>query len=219
MFKIINIFILKLISNLIPNFISKLLINNFMYKPYIRLYKLEENPTILFNSILIELRTKCNNTCPFCSANINNDQREDVTMPFSLYNKIIDELAEINFNGRVALFNNNEPLLVPNLEKYTEIAVKKLKNVNIFHICTNGLLLNLEKGKKLIKAGINFFTINIYNDDLKKPIPNKIMQFKKYIEEYNKTNKKQIKEITTKRKKISSFLIEQELLLIKRMHY
>ena len=47
-------------------------------------------------------------------------------MDWECYTKIIDQLCEIQYNGRVALMLSNEPLLETRLEKMIEYALGKL---------------------------------------------------------------------------------------------
>ena len=57
--------------------------------------------------VLIETRSKCNGTCAFCPASALTDERSDELMSLEVFNKIIDDLAKINYSNRVSLFNNN----------------------------------------------------------------------------------------------------------------
>ena len=102
----------------------------------------------LFNTIYFELRTRCNGSCSFCAASIQNDTREDITMNFELFKKAINELSQINFEGTIAFHNNSEPLLVKDLDKFIQYTREKLNKVWI-QILSNGKSLNIinVKGK------------------------------------------------------------------------
>ena len=101
-------------------------------------------------------------------------------MDFDLYKKTILDLSAINYKGSIAFHVNNEPLLVKNLEDYISFARKNLKNSWI-NILTNGKSLNPINGKKIIDAGIDELSINIYNDDLKAELPNNIKNFENKV--------------------------------------
>ena len=107
-------------------------------------------------------------------------------MSIEVFEEAINQLADLRYNGRVAFHNNNEPLIVKDLARYVEIATRKLTAVREFHISTNGLALTREKGLQLLEAGINRFTINVYNDELTAPLPDRIEEFKKIVTEHNR---------------------------------
>ena len=72
----------------------------------------------LFRTVFFELRTLCNSRCSFCAAAVQSESRPDATMPFELYARVIDELARIDYCGQIAYHVNNEPLLVPDLDRF-----------------------------------------------------------------------------------------------------
>ena len=134
----------------------------------------------IFSTVYFELRTKCNGQCSFCAASIQNETRLDSIMSFDLYKKAIVELAEINYKGAIAFHVNSEPLLVKNIEEYISFARQHLKDSWI-QILSNGKSLNSINGKKIIDAGIDELSLNIYNDDLKAELPKNIKKFEKEV--------------------------------------
>ena len=76
---------------------------------YLKKYYHDNGKFPMFKQVLIETRTDCNNHCPFCP-HAFNDKSLGV-MTWECYTKIIDQLCDIHFNGRVALMLSNEPLL------------------------------------------------------------------------------------------------------------
>lgn len=130
------------------------LIDNFM----------KTTPTPLFNNIEIETVNRCNGTCSFCPVNKNQDPREYKKMPEELFEKIIKELKEINYNGAIALHSNNEPLLDKEICNYANYARKELPNSNIY-LYTNGTLLTIDKFCELI-TNLDLLVIDNYNDNI-----------------------------------------------------
>ena len=65
----------------------------------------------MFSSVEIEVINRCNGICPFCPVNRNKDPRKLKKMDEKLFKKIMDELGEIHYSGRLALHSNNEPFL------------------------------------------------------------------------------------------------------------
>lgn len=130
------------------------LIDNFM----------KTTPTPLFNNIEIETVNRCNGTCSFCPVNKNQDPREYKKMPEELFEKIIKELKEINYNGAIALHSNNEPLLDKEICNYAKYTRKELPNSYIY-LYTNGTLLTIDKFCELI-TNLDLLVIDNYNDNI-----------------------------------------------------
>ncbi len=116
----------------------------------------------VFQQVLLETRTDCNNHCPFCPHAFN--KKPLGVMEWNCYTTIIDQLCEMNYNGRVALMLSNEPLLDSRLEDM--IAYAKSKSQRLFlDITTNGKLLTVELVDSLFKLGLDNININDYRGD------------------------------------------------------
>ncbi|MDR1772926.1 MAG: SPASM domain-containing protein [Hungatella sp.] len=109
----------------------------------------------LFNHIEIETINRCNGICDFCPISKHYDTREYAVMNRMLFEKIIDQLAEMDYSGKLALFSNNEPFLDQDIIDKHKYAREKLPKARM-HLFTNGTLLNLEK----------FVTVTKYLDEL-----------------------------------------------------
>ena len=137
---------------------------------YLSQYYKENGHFPLFQQVLIETRTDCNNNCPFCPHHFNN--KELGVMTWDCFCRIIDNLCEIGYNGRVALMLSNEPLLDNRLQEMIKYA--KLKSPRFFlDITTNGKLLTLDLVDQLINLGLDNININDYRGDRGKN-PNKL---------------------------------------------
>ncbi|KLI33907.1 hypothetical protein SZ51_13220, partial [Brachyspira hyodysenteriae] len=92
--------------------------------------------------ILIETINRCNNNCNFCPVSVGNEKRDFKKMSYEMFNKIIDDLVKINYDGSIALFFTNEPFLDDRIIDFMKIVKDRLPNA--FHyIMTNGILLTL----------------------------------------------------------------------------
>jgi MoaA/NifB/PqqE/SkfB family radical SAM enzyme len=116
----------------------------------------------MFKQVLVETRTDCNNHCPFCPHAFNNKPLG--IMDWECYTAIIDQLCEIQYNGRIALMLSNEPLLETRLEKMIEYAKNKSQRF-FLDITTNGRLLTVSMVDKLFKLGLDNININDYRGD------------------------------------------------------
>ena len=156
----------------------------FVYRPEINQRQLGKSvPPPVFKAVFFELRTKCNGTCSFCPVNVFVDPRTDQSMSLSLFHKVIKDLESQRYTGRVAFFNNSDSFVVRDLEEYVKVAKSTLTGPNVLHVSTNGKAFRAKKGVELVKAGVNRFTFNVYNDDLDKPIPSEIQQFVQEVRE------------------------------------
>lgn len=120
---------------------------------------------VMFDHVEIETINRCNGGCSFCPVNRQNDTREYREMSDELFKKIIGQLAELNFSGRLALFSNNEPFLDKDILRRHKYAREKLPSARM-HLCTNGTLLTIERFKELMLY-LDELIIDNYRQDLK----------------------------------------------------
>lgn len=118
----------------------------------------------LFDHVEIETYNRCNGLCSFCPVSVRNEIRPEKRMTKALFEKIIKELSEINYAGKICLFSNNEPFLDSNIIEYHKFARQLLPNAR-FHLFTNGTLLTVEKFKKIIDY-LDELIIDNYNQEL-----------------------------------------------------
>lgn len=136
---------------------------------FLKEYYLNNGRFPRFKQVLIETRTDCNNHCPFCPHAFS--KKPLGIMEWDCYTRIIEQLFEIGYNGRVALMLSNEPLLDDRL--YDMVVYAKQKSQRLFlDITTNGRLLTVEKIDKLFEAGLDNININDYRGD-RDEFPNK----------------------------------------------
>lgn len=119
----------------------------------------------LFDHIEIETINRCNGVCEFCPVNRNVDTRELHIMSEHLFYSIIDQLEKISYNGKIALFSNNEPLLDDRILKFHRYMREHLPYART-HLCTNGTLLTIDKFIELTEY-LDELMIDNYNQELK----------------------------------------------------
>lgn len=119
----------------------------------------------LFSSIEIEVINRCNGECPFCPVNRNIDPRKFHKMDEKLFKKIIDELGELDYSGRLALHSNNEPFLDSRIIEFTKYAREKVPKAFLY-MYTNGTLLTIDKFNEIIPY-LDRIVIDNYDDNLK----------------------------------------------------
>lgn len=109
----------------------------------------------------IETRARCNGSCGFCPASILNDSRKDASLPDALVDKILDELHEWGYRGRISLYNNNEPFLDRRIYDLVRKARERVPP-SYLEIKTNGMTLDLEKVVRIFNCGLDVLYINDY---------------------------------------------------------
>lgn len=110
--------------------------------------------------IFIETITACNLRCPCCPNSIYDRGliENTKTMEEALFYKIIDELAQLKWAGRIQPHHCGEPLLDDRIVDFIAYAKKKIPAVAI-EFFTNGELLNLNIYLKLVAAGVDKFFV------------------------------------------------------------
>lgn len=141
--------------------------------------------TDVITDVNIETTTLCNRRCWHCPNSIfdRSLKKNEKIMPESLFKKIIDELAELNYQGRVSPHLYGEPLLDTRLVRLMEYAHTKIPKANLL-IYTNGDFLDREVIDKLYEAGVNSFFVSLHSGTRKDE--ERIKKLKEYVERTNK---------------------------------
>ena len=108
-----------------------------------------------------EIRTRCNGHCRFCLASVESDPRVDMSMPETLFEKVLHDLVDLKYTDRIAFHNNSQPLLIKEFADFVSKAREKLPNCFI-QILTNGRPLNMKRVEMLITLGANRIPVNVY---------------------------------------------------------
>ncbi len=156
--------------SLAPKGMQKRMLDRFVYRDIIRQKKAASARVPLFDSVFFEVRTRCNGHCSFCLASVGNDPRSDVSMPKQLFEKVLQELVDLKYKGRVAFHNNSEPLLFKELPEFVSKVKERLPECYI-QILTNGRSLTLQRAERLIQAGVDQISVNVYRKKSTDSIP------------------------------------------------
>jgi len=139
-----------------------------VYRRLLRLKYLGRYGTAdFFNDITIETATECNRRCEYCPNSFSDRSRPEsaVKMPTSLYESIIQQLAEIRFDGRISPHGYGEPLLderLPDLVAFTHRLLPRSK----IWIYTNGDFLTAPRYRELVDAGVSRFVITQHEGEM-----------------------------------------------------
>ncbi|MCD7898274.1 MAG: SPASM domain-containing protein [Planctomycetaceae bacterium] len=133
---------------------------------------------LLFNVVEVETVNRCNGECQFCPVNKNRDPRTTRRMDDALFEKIIAELAAIEYSGLIHLYSNNEPFLDRRIPDFARTARAKLPKARI-GLSTNGLIMTRDQYRATIDS-LDFLTVNNYCDDYQ------LLDSHKQIEEWTR---------------------------------
>lgn len=116
----------------------------------------------LFKTIVIETNPICNRSCAFCPMSLDKTPKK--MMSQELFNKILKELRDLNFNGKILMSNFGEPLLDERLADFA----KRIKSTlgSKIQIYTNGDFLTKERLDEIFLAGIDSITISQHDREL-----------------------------------------------------
>lgn len=111
-----------------------------------------------FTSMAIELSTNCNMSCTFCAYSVVDREKRD--MDYGLFTRIIDEISEQHVTENIIFVGLGEPLLYPRLEDAIAYCAERKLSTKVI---TNGLVLNRNRYKELVDAGLDHLHISQHN--------------------------------------------------------
>lgn len=119
--------------------------------------------------LLVDPSSLCNLRCKWCpsgyDALISATKRAQQIMPFELFQKIVEQAAEFDTPFRVLrLYKEGEPLVNPQFEEIIKLA-KQSGHFSRIDTTTNGLLLDPERNRRIIEAGIDQINISVNGVD------------------------------------------------------
>ncbi len=134
-----------------------------------RLYGVESS--FMFKAVELEVNGACNRACGYCPNSFAKRPKGD--MDEALFRKIIDELAEIDFDGRVSYHFYGEPMLDQRLPDFVEYTRKHVPR-SYTEIYSNGDYLNVENFRYYVERGLDKFLIT-QHDSIMTPALQEIM--------------------------------------------
>jgi radical SAM protein with 4Fe4S-binding SPASM domain len=115
----------------------------------------------MFRSVELEINSMCNRRCSYCP-NVST-QRPAGYMTDSLFEKIVGDLAEMDFDGNVSFHFYGEPMLDKRLPGFVEYTVRHLPRCKPL-IYSNGDFLTIGLFREYIKWGRTVFCITQHDN-------------------------------------------------------
>ncbi len=117
----------------------------------------------MFRVILIETHNRCNRKCWFCKFGQERQDPETSRMPMSTIERIVANLKDLNYQGRVSWFWINEPLMDKRIYDVLRLTREGLPKA-FLSLVTNGDILTEDRYEKLIGSGLDALGVSIYDD-------------------------------------------------------
>ena len=122
-----------------------------------------KNGTPLFSIVEFNIYGTCNRNCSFCPvSNPNVYTKKHEGMDSVLFEKIVKDLQEIEYEGKILFSAFSEPLLHKEIERLIFLAKHYLPKSRV-EIVSNGDLLTAKKLKELYAAGLDTINVSMYD--------------------------------------------------------
>lgn len=124
------------------------------------LFKQETWDNEVFPSVvLVDTTSFCNLRCSMCGHRVM--KRKKGRMSRELFDKVVDEIAEVNPAARLWMVFFGEALILKKVGIYDMIAYAKRQGIRDVVLNSNGLLLDEEATARLIEAGLDKIYVGI----------------------------------------------------------
>lgn len=168
-------------------------------KAYLRLYYVCKygNPD-MFDDIIIETTTQCNRRCEYCPNSLYERSlvQNQKLMSEDLFIRIINELKDLKFTGRISPHFYGEPLLDKRLGRLMNYAHETIPNAKL-KIYTNGDLLDIPMLDVLYEVGVRNYLVTLHgNKEERQSKRTRVHDLQKHITENKKNIKIDILDIT-----------------------
>lgn len=115
--------------------------------------------------VVLELSAYCNRRCGFCPNTAGTRLKGETLMPQAIFERVIADLASIDYAATIYFHLYNEPLAAP------EVLLARMRQARVrlprshFSLNTNGDYLTPELLAELESAGLNSLFVSIYGPD------------------------------------------------------
>lgn len=117
-----------------------------------------------FKAIQFQIMDYCNRSCSFCP-NTRNARKTRAMMSEHVLYRILDDLADMGFEGRVSPYLFNEPLLDPRVFAIMSAVRRRLPD-NVIFLNSNGDALRDDSFKdRFARCDIDGIHLNCYDDE------------------------------------------------------
>ncbi|MEK7357291.1 MAG: SPASM domain-containing protein [Bdellovibrionota bacterium] len=148
---------------------------------------LTPSASIDFTAVEIEINHHCNRACSYCPNSILKRKNTGEIDP-EIYLKLMRELRDQGFSGRISYDFYNEPMLHSNFDEIVGMTREHLPTSPIV-LYTNGTLLTRERFSRLVERGISEFIVTRHEADIGKDR----YVFDQVYQDLNEADKKRVR--------------------------
>jgi radical SAM protein with 4Fe4S-binding SPASM domain len=116
-----------------------------------------------FTAVEIEINHACNRRCSYCPNSVSKRKSTGEIDP-ALFERLLSELKNFSFDGRISYDFYNEPLLHSDFEGIVAKTRAHLPGASIV-VYTNGTLLTPGRVERLLGLGVNEFVVTQHERD------------------------------------------------------
>jgi MoaA/NifB/PqqE/SkfB family radical SAM enzyme len=118
----------------------------------------------LFKIVLIETLNVCTRDCWFCKFGQERQDPGRFEMAWDTIERIVYNLRDLDYRGRISWFWINEPLMDKRLGKILQLTRDNCPRA-FLSLVTNGDLLNAERYELLRQSGLDALGVSVYDDE------------------------------------------------------
>lgn len=118
--------------------------------------------TVFASFFSIETGSECNRSCSFCPVS-HSPREHDEWMSRETFDRIVDQLVEMNYTQRIALYSYNEPVRDKRLPELIANVRLRLPKTCIMINSNGDYFKTSDDIKRLYDAGLNQMQINVYS--------------------------------------------------------
>lgn len=117
----------------------------------------------LFEIVLIETRNVCTRKCWFCKFGQERQDSETLEMDWNTVERLVYNLRDLDYGGRISWFWINEPLLDKRIFEILRFTRRHCPGA-FLSLITNGDLLNNRVHQDLRESGLDALRVSIYDE-------------------------------------------------------
>jgi radical SAM protein with 4Fe4S-binding SPASM domain len=117
----------------------------------------------LFQVLAVETTNTCTRKCWFCKFGQKRQDEVREVMPWELIEKIVFNLRDLEYEGRLSWYWINEPLLDKRMRDIIAFSREQLPGA-FLNMTTNGDLLSDELYQQFRSAGLDAMAVSVYDD-------------------------------------------------------
>ena len=133
-----------------------------------------------FTVVEIEVNSHCNKRCVYCPVSMLPPLTVPKFMPDKIFERVIEELLRIDYQGLISYHFYNEPLIRRDLEQLVKQVACCLPHAYQF-LYTNGDFLTEDRYHSLIESGVNHLMISSHDNKYVPSRPHQTVQYPKEL--------------------------------------